>query len=63
MRWHKKDILDIIDKNDLQAGTSFYAYDLDICKQKIEDVKHNFKNWNLIYSVKANPNITLLGLV
>lgn len=60
MRWQKKDVLDIIDKNNLQAGTSFYAYDLDICIQKIEDVRHNFKDWNLIYSIKANPNIVLL---
>lgn len=60
MKWHKKDVLDIIDKNNLQAGTSFYAYDLDICMQKIEDVRHNFKEWNLTYSIKANPNTDLL---
>ncbi len=60
MRWSKKDILDIIDKNNLQVGTSFYAYDLDICLEKIENVRKNFRDWNLIYSIKANPNITLL---
>jgi len=60
MSWNKEGILDIINKNHLQTGTSFYAYDLDICMHKIDNVRHNFEDWNLIYSIKANPNITLL---
>jgi len=58
--WCSQDVLDIITRFELQPGTSFYAYNLSTCIGRVEYIKENFKNWNLLYSMKANPNHVIL---
>ncbi len=58
--WCSQDVLDIITRFKLQQGTSFYAYNLSTCIRKVEYIKENFKNWYLLYSMKANPNPVIL---
>lgn len=44
-----------------QYGTPFYIYDLDTVKEKIHNVRSTFGNdVEILYAVKANPNIELL---
>lgn len=58
--WHREDVIGIINKYNISPGTSFYAYDLSTCLQKIEMLNRCFEGWNLVYSIKANPHSVLL---
>jgi diaminopimelate decarboxylase len=43
-------------------GTPFYLYDLDAVREKIAAIRQAFgSNLELLYAVKANPNLELLG--
>jgi diaminopimelate decarboxylase len=47
-----------------QYGTPFYLYDLDTVREKIQNVRKAFGNdIEILYAVKANPNIELLRAI
>lgn len=56
MMWKKKDVINIIQHNNIKPGCSFYAYNLNICIKKINIIKEYFHDWNILYSVKSNPH-------
>lgn len=58
--WTSSEILEIIDKNKICPGESLYIYNKMIFRQKIELFQSAFKGWNLLYSMKANPNKVFL---
>ena len=58
--WTSSEILEIIEKNKICPGESLYIYDKMIFRQKIELFQAAFKGWNLLYSMKANPNKVFL---
>lgn len=58
--WTSSEILEIIDKNKICPGESLYIYNKKIFRRKIELFQTVFKGWNLLYSMKANPNILFL---
>ena len=49
----------IITKN----NTPFYIYDLNIVKNRVEQIKKFFPSFNLLYSVKANPHPKIISLL
>lgn len=46
-----------------EYGYPVYIYDLNIIRKKIESVKNNFSNYNLLYSMKSNPHKKILELM
>lgn len=58
--WNKNNVLEVIAQFKIQPGQAFYAYDLHNCIQRAYFIKDSFKEWNLLYSIKANPNPKIL---
>lgn len=44
-------------------NTPFYVYDLDIVKNRVEQIKKFFPSFYLLYSVKANPHPKIISLL
>lgn len=58
--WTSSEILEIINKNRICPGESLYIYSKMIFQQKVELFQAVFNGWNLLYSMKANPNKVFL---
>ena len=61
--WDKKDVMNIIVKNKITPGCSFYAYNLDLCLERIKQIKEYFSDWNVLYSVKSNPHPQIVSRI
>lgn len=44
------------------TSTPFYLYDLNVVKDKVKQIKDNLPNFNLLYSIKANPHYSIVNL-
>lgn len=58
--WNGADILSIITEYNIHTGTAFYVYDINMINEKIDHVLASFKEWGVLYSMKANPNSSIL---
>lgn len=58
--WSGTKILSTIQKHGIHVGSSFYAYDMDLILHKVKKIQNIFTDWNLLYSMKANPNTEIL---
>jgi len=56
---NKKELFELVNK----TPTPFYFYDLKIIKERVNEIKKFFPNFNLLYSVKANPHPTIIKLL
>lgn len=56
---NKKELFEIASN----APTPFYLYDLKIIKERVREIKEFFPNFNLLYSVKANPHPMIINLL
>ncbi len=61
--WNSKDVQTIIKEHNYFSCTSFYLYDLDICQRQINKIQQCFKDWQPLYSMKANPNKEIVGYI
>lgn len=46
-----------------EFGTPLYIYDGDLLRSRYEDVREAFPSFEILYSMKANPSLALLGLI
>lgn len=45
------------------TSTPFYLYDLNVVKDKVKQIKESLPNFNLLYSIKANPHPSIVNLL
>lgn len=58
--WTGEEILQILESEGIKRGTSVYIYNLGMITQNVNNIKKYFDGWNILYSMKANPNIDIL---